>query len=365
MLNNWFKLRGKIEGASSFIYPLLGFVITIILWWMLAELFSEKKQVYAENNFNATSIDSVQNNQNFVADTTKNISTGKFEKVYPLLPRPDKVLFSFKDLFQKDKLIPNTIKSVWLNLQGYFWAILLAIPIGLIIGLFPIFNSLFSKQIDALRYLPLSALTGLFIIWFGLGDPMKIAFLAVGILVYLIPVVVQRISELEDVYPQTAYTMGASKWQLIKNVFFPGIMTKLVDDIRVLTAISWTYIIIAELLNKEAGIGSLIYTKSRQGQIDKVFALLIIIVFIGLIQDKLFALIDHMINPHKYYKFQASGLAEGRIGVFALIAAIVCGILCNYFLHINLLCTVAWLLGATGILALLYAYFILSKSTSK
>jgi len=48
--------------------------------------------------------------------------------------------------------------------------------IGFIIGLLPVFRGLFSKQVDALRYLPLTALTGMFIIWFGIEDQMKIAF---------------------------------------------------------------------------------------------------------------------------------------------------------------------------------------------
>jgi NitT/TauT family transport system permease protein len=261
--------------------------------------------------------------------------------------------------------VANTIHSVWLNIQGYMWAIFLAIPIGFIIGLFPFFKGLFSKQVDALRYLPLSALTGLFIIWFGLGDPMKIAFLAVGILVYLIPVVVTRLEEVDEVYVQTAFTMGASKWQLVKKVFLPSVLTKLMDDIRVLTAISWTYIIIAELLNKETGIGALIYTKARQGQIDRVFALLVIIIVIGLLQDKLFGLIDRMMNPHKYYKVAGDGLTEGQIGVYSLLAAVACGILCTYFIKVSILCTIAGILAVGGLLTLAYAYFRLVKSDSR
>ena len=360
MIKEWFALRGKLSEQSQIIYTLIGFIITIALWWILAESFAVNKAIYNDSELLSNS-DSLSVSE----PSLRTPVTSGTEKVYPLLPRPDHVLKSFGDLVSKDQLGSNTLHSIWLNVQGYFWAILISLPLGFLLGLFPIFKSLFSKQVDALRYLPLSALTGLFIIWFGLGDPMKIAFLAVGIIVYLIPVVVQRVGELEEVYMQTAYTMGASKWQLIKTVFFPGVMVKLIDDIRVLTAISWTYIIIAELLNKEMGIGSLIYTKSRQGQIDKVFACLIVIILIGLLQDKLFALIDRMINPHKYYKIKQAGLSEGNIGVIAILLAIVCGILCNYFLKISILCTVGWLLFAAGMLAMIYAYFLMSKNVSK
>lgn len=367
-MNNWFQLRGKLTGGSTTLITIIGFIISIIVWWILAEVFSKNRPVV--EGYNTELPSSLDANNQFNRDSILRVDSIKyaqattFEKVYPLLPRPDQVLKSFPVLFSKDKLVSNTLHSVWLNIQGYFWAILLSIPIGFMIGLFPIFKGLFSKQVDALRYLPLSALTGLFIIWFGLGDPMKIAFLAVGILVYLIPVVVTRLEEIDEVYVQTAYTMGASRWQLIKNVFYPGIMTKLMDDIRVLTAISWTYIIIAELLNKETGIGALIYTKARQGQIDRVFALLLVIIIIGLIQDKIFILIDRVINPQKYYKLEGKGLSEGKIGLYAILTAIVAGIVCSSFIKISALCTFSLIMAAAGFIALIYAYFVLNKTQS-
>jgi len=106
---------------------------------------------------------------------------------------------------------------------------------------------------------------GMFIIWFEIEDQMKIAFLTFGIIVYILPVVVQWIDEFGDVYLKTVFTLGATDWQTIRTVYIPAVMSKLVDDIRGLTAISWTYIIIAELLNRQGGIGSLIYVKARQG----------------------------------------------------------------------------------------------------
>lgn len=188
-----------------------------------------------------------------VAPTAGGKGAGGSEKAYPILPKPSQVVRSYPSLVVDDDLASNTWRSIWINLQGYFWAVLLSVPLGFMIGLFPIFRGLFSKQVDALRYLPLTALTGLFIIWFGIEDQMKIAFLAFGIIVYLLPVVVQRIHEVEEVFTQTAFTLGANSWQTIRSVFFPSVMSKLMDDIRVLTAISWTYIIIAELLNREGG----------------------------------------------------------------------------------------------------------------
>jgi NitT/TauT family transport system permease protein len=253
------------------------------------------------------------------ADSARFANATEFVKVYPLLPPPDRVVKSFSPLLVEDGLAKNTGRSVWLNLQGYFWALVIAIPLGFLIGLFPIFRGLFSKQVNAMRYLPLTALTGLFILWFGIEDQMKIAFLAFGIIVYLLPVVVQRIDEVEDVYLKTVFTLGATNWQTIRTVYLPAVMSELMDDIRVLTAISWTYIIIAELLNRQGGIGSLIYIKARQGQVDRVFAVLLVIILIGFIQDRLFVYMDRRLFPHKYYKTTLRGIRQVELAIGALL----------------------------------------------
>ncbi|HRI27143.1 MAG TPA: ABC transporter permease [Chitinophagales bacterium] len=218
-----------------------------------------------------------------------------------LLPSPLAVLASFKELFAKDNLLANTAFSVYLNLTGYLIAILISLPLGFFIGLFPLFRALFNRSIDALRFVPLTAVTGLFIAWFGIGTAMKVQFLAFGIFVYLLPVIVQRIDDVDNVYQQTAYTLGATKWQQIRTVFIPAVISKVADDIRVLVAISWTYIIVAELVNANSGgIGALAFKSARMSRIDKVFAILLIIILIGFIQDKLFTLLDRLLFPYKH-----------------------------------------------------------------
>ena len=217
-----------------------------------------------------------------------------------LLPSPLMVIQSVPELHFKDAMLRNLFYSIYLNTAGYVEAILISIPIGFVIGLFPVFRSMFSKHIDSFRFIPLTAVTGLFIVWFGIEDKMKIQFLAFGIIVYLLPVVVQRIQEVAEVYQQTAFTLGASTWQTIRSVFFPAVLSKLIDDIRVLVAISWTYIIVAEMVNKSSGIGGMLYTASRQGRLDKVFAMLFVIILVGFTQDLIVAFIDKKLFPYKH-----------------------------------------------------------------
>jgi len=256
-----FKLRGELPTRIAVMIQLIGFILLVGVWETIARM---------------------------------GLVTSS------LMPAPSSVIMSFRELHFEDALLRNLGYSVKLNLLGYLEAIAVAVPLGFIIGLFPLFRELSRKYVDAMRFVPLTALTGLFIAWFGIGTEMKVHFLAFGIIVYLLPVVVQRISEVDKVYCDMVYTIGASSWQTIRYVFMPSVLSKLLEDIRILTAISWTYIIVAELVNKsDGGVGALAFTAARQSRIDKVFAILLVIIAVGFIQDKLVMWMDKHLFPYK------------------------------------------------------------------
>ena len=146
----------------------------------------------------------------------------------------------------------------------------------------------------------MTALIGCFIAWFGIYENMKVQFLAVSIIVYLLPVVVQRIQEVSETYVQTVHTLSTSRLHIITKVFIPDVLSKVFDDIRVLVAISWTYIIVAEGVNNSGGVGAMCYIAGRQSRFDKVFAILLVIILVGYVQDKLFMYFDKLFFPFKY-----------------------------------------------------------------
>ena len=264
MVSFLFKLRGTLTAHQRLWLEIGGFLFLLFIWFVLT---------MGENPLVRSAI----------------------------LPTPFSVLLAYPELYADNKLIFNVCRSLGLNLAGYTEAMLIALPIGFLIGLIPLFRGSFHRSVDAFRFVPLTAVTGLFIIWFGLGTSMKVHFLAFGILIYLLPVIVQRIDEVNDVYLKTVYTLGANKWQTVKTVYMPSVFSRLSDDVRVLTAISWTYIIVAESLGNQGGIGAAIWrVGERQGRVDKVFALLIIIIIIGFLQDKLFIYLDKKFFAFKY-----------------------------------------------------------------
>jgi NitT/TauT family transport system permease protein len=218
-----------------------------------------------------------------------------------ILPAPWKVVAALPELLIENHLLSHAFRSIWLNLLGYTEAIVIAIPVGYVMGLFTPIRSAFGGYVGASRYLPLSAVIGLFILWYGISTSMKVNFLALGILVYLLPVVIQRIDGVPQVYLDTLKTRGANRWQRIRYVFIPAAMSAISDDIRVLVAIGWTYIIMAEVINmQEGGLGALCNIAQRQSRTDKLFALILVIMLIGFIQDLIMVWIDRMAYKHKH-----------------------------------------------------------------
>lgn len=217
-----------------------------------------------------------------------------------VLPTPLATYMSFKEMAQTDNLWGNILFSLKINFAGYIESILFALPIGFALGLFKTTREMFTQPTDSLRFIPITALGGIFIALTGLSIWTKINFLGFGIWVYLVPVIVQRVKEVDVVHLQMMQTLGATKWQTFRYVQWMSVISRLSDDIRILVGISWTYIIVAEMKNVQGGLGSLIFLADKQSNPGKAYVVMIIIVIIGILQDKLFKLIDKLLFKFKY-----------------------------------------------------------------
>ena len=343
-----FELRGNLTRIQNITLGILGAVLLIGLWWLIAEMLAIPALDYRAPSLDDPALRNLNRDSLLRADSIQFANAKTIGKIYKILPTPLHVVQAYPKLLDDDSLPMHTVHSVWLNLKGYFWAILISFLVGGLIGFIPLFRGLFSRPVDAMRYLPISALTGLFMLWFGLGDNMKVAFLAFGIFVYMIPVIVQRIQEVEEVHLTTVYTLGAGNWQTLFSVYLPSVLSKFMEDLRVLTAISWTYIIIAEILNNTGGLGSLIYWLARRDKTDKVFAVLLLIILIGILQDRLFVYLDKRLFPHKHYKTRVDGLKEVQTGIYIVLGVFALSVLLPLMVAIP----DGWLLQGAGLITL-------------
>jgi NitT/TauT family transport system permease protein len=209
-----------------------------------------------------------------------------------ILPSPTDVLRAFPVLHFEEALIRSAGASLYRVTLGFLLAGAVAIPLGVLMGTFPPIKHFFSPIVDPLRFLPISALVPLLIVWFGIDERQKIVFLFVGTVVYLLPLVVETVESVEDVYLQTATTLGASRWQLVRHVLVPGSLPGIGEAMRVMNGIGWTYVILAEVINAPLGLGALITVAGKRGHVDQIFALVVVILLIGVISDQILRAIN-------------------------------------------------------------------------
>jgi len=227
-----------------------------------------------------------------------------------ILPGPLDVVGSLGGLINENHLFANIWFSVKMNLSAYVWAILISLPLGIVLTVYPFLNLAVGKYISAIRFLPLPACVAIFIAISGLTYTTKLSFLVVALIIYIVPEVANRVANLQNpnndkdfVYLQTMKTMGATSFQTFRYVYWPYITSGVSGSIRSLLALSWSYVTISELIYKDGtinGIGALINTSIRQSNMSAAWVCLFIVIIIGVLQDIIFKFGEEILFPYMY-----------------------------------------------------------------
>jgi ABC-type nitrate/sulfonate/bicarbonate transport system permease component len=212
-----------------------------------------------------------------------------------ILPSPLAVLQALVYLHEEQGLVRSAFYSFWRITLAFLLASAVSIPLGIVMGSFPLVRAWIEPLTGPLRYLPISAVTGLFILLFGIEERMKIAFLFLGSVVYLLPIVVESVATVDDIYVETAQTLGARPWQVVWRVLTPAAWPQIFDAMRVIYGVGWTYVILAELINAEYGLGMLITIAYKRAHLDWAYALVFVILLLGIATNELFRLIGRQL----------------------------------------------------------------------
>ena len=166
-----------------------------------------------------------------------------------------------------------------------FFAAIVGVILGLSMGISKKVESFFSPITQPLRYLPITAIIPLLVLWLGIGETMKITFLFFGIVFYFIPLVSNAVRSTPREYLDVAKSFGAKYEILIKRVYWPHSLPQIFDGLIVINGIGWTYVILAEIINARDGLGYLISIAGRLQRSDEVFAGLILIAAVAIGSD--------------------------------------------------------------------------------
>jgi NitT/TauT family transport system permease protein len=213
-------------------------------------------------------------------------------------PSPQRVWTAWIDMFQHRNFLSDVEWSAFRITAGFLIAAVMAVPLGLLMGSFEVVRSLFQPPINFIRYMPASAFITLLIVLVGIEENEKIMIIWIGVFFQLVLVVMDIAQRVQDEMLNVAYTLGASRWKVFYKVFLPATFPEVVDALRITMGWAWTYLIVAEIVAAEHGIGNFIVVAGRFLRTDRIFAAIITIGILGLITDTIFSLIHRWAFPY-------------------------------------------------------------------
>lgn len=214
------------------------------------------------------------------------------------LPAPITVLGRLVTLLVTDHFAVDVMISVYRILVSFALACLIAIPLGILMGSFRRVEAFINPLVSAWRYLPAPAFIPLLLMWFGTGDAQKIALLFIGVVWFLITLIMDHVKAVRPALIETAMTLGGNRRQILWTVVIPASMPSLVVAMRQMLAVSWTYLVIAEIVAATTGIGAMMMRAKRFLHVDKIMAGIIVIGLLGLVFDFLFRWGHRTIFPY-------------------------------------------------------------------
>jgi NitT/TauT family transport system permease protein len=192
--------------------------------------------------------------------------------------------------------------SVYRVVTGFLLSAVIALPLGLFIGSYRAVQALLEPLTDFIRYMPAVAFIPLVMLWVGIGEGSKIAIIFIGTFFQMVLMVAEDVRRVPAAQVEAAQTMGANRSELIEKVIFPSAKPALLDTLRITMGWAWTYLVVAELVAANSGLGYAILRAQRFLQTDTIFAGIIVIGLIGLVTDQLFRLAHRRAFPWLYLK---------------------------------------------------------------
>ncbi|MCA8884024.1 MAG: ABC transporter permease [Rhodobacteraceae bacterium] len=209
-----------------------------------------------------------------------------------LLPAPSTIGDTAVRLFtQGDRrtgeilLWKDTFASLARLLGGVGIAAALSLIIGMIIGLLPYARSLLSGFVAVLSMVPPLALLPILFIVFGLGEVSKVVLIVIGVTPFMTRDLAQRVLDIPHEQIVKAQTLGASSWVIATRVALPQILPRLITNVRLSLGSAWLFLIAAEAVASNVGLGYRIFLVRRYLAMDVILTYVMWITLLAFLID--------------------------------------------------------------------------------
>ena len=165
-------------------------------------------------------------------------------------------------------------------------ASIVGVCIGLLAGSFLLVNRLVVPVTSFLRYIPPTAFISLLIVYFGIGETYKYAVIFFGVIFFIVQMAIDVVEDLDRRYMEMALTSGYGNWRMFREVVMPASWPRVWDVLRINLSASWTFLVAAELIGAEKGLGHLIAISQRYLRIDELYVGILTFGLIGIVTDR-------------------------------------------------------------------------------
>jgi NitT/TauT family transport system permease protein len=218
------------------------------------------------------------------------------------MPGPLAVIRRLYSWLLEDELLTDSFISVYRVVTGFLLSAVLALPIGLLIGAFRPVEAVLEPLTDFIRYMPAVAFIPLVMLWFGIGESAKISIIFIGTFFQMVLMVAENVRLVPAAQIEAAQTMGADRYELIRLVLLQSAKPAILDTLRITMGWAWTYLVVAELVAANSGLGYAILKAQRFLKTDTIFGGILLIGLIGLLMDQAFRWLHRRSFPWMHAK---------------------------------------------------------------
>jgi NitT/TauT family transport system permease protein len=213
------------------------------------------------------------------------------------LPAPHRVVQTAVELVSDGTLWIHVRASCFVIFTGFALASILAIPLGILMGSFALVEALLEPIIDFVRYLPVSAMIPLLILWVGIDYEARIAVIFIGTFFQQMILIADVSAHVSRDLLDVSYTLGAGRGQVVSRVLIPATLPGVMDTLRITMGWAWTYLVVAELVAANRGLGYMILNSMRGLFTDRIFVGIMVIGLLGLATDQAFKGLHRWLLP--------------------------------------------------------------------
>lgn len=213
-----------------------------------------------------------------------------------LVPTPQKTWQTFLDILQHgyNGVLLSHQMGMSLSRLGIavFFALITALPMGLLSGYFLPFRALVDSVVQFYRPLPPLSYYTLLILWLGIGESSKIVLLYLAAFAPLYVASASAVDTVNDTYILSARSLGASSWQVFFSVILPACLPQIFTGLRTAVGVAYTTLVAAEMVAATSGIGWMVIDASRYLKSDVMFVGIILMGITGILLDRMIVLLE-------------------------------------------------------------------------